>query len=173
MLMIQTRSAAVTFLILALMSLSAPAVWAGRWVIHGGQADLFLKENLNATLRSVSCPTIEAVTGGTFVCKIVLADGIPGTVTVHMTNGTGAVVVNNSDIRLADIIPSKVEAFLFGYIAPKPRTVTCPSGIKPVKGGTFDCDLVLANGVSATVTVHMTDAIGDVNITKTDIHPRG
>ena len=160
---------------LALTTLSAGAVSAARSeLIDSQKAVAFLKDNIHPTLRSASCPSgITAVKGGTFICNVVFSDGVPGIVTLHMTNGSGGVFFNNSDIRKADIVPSKADAFLMTDITPKPKSVRCPSGVRIVKGGTFDCNIVLADGVPATVTVHMTDAIGDIDISKTDIHPRG
>jgi uncharacterized cupredoxin-like copper-binding protein len=156
----------------ALMTVSVRPVSAVRLTtINSEKAVMFLKDSIHPTPRSASCPSgITAVKGGTFICNVVFADGVPGIVTVHMTNGSGGVSIGNADIRLADVVPSKADAFLIAKITPKPKSVTCPSGIKIVKGGTFDCNVVLADGAKAFVTVHMIDAIGDVSFSTKDIH---
>jgi hypothetical protein len=137
------------------------------------KAERFLISTIHPAPRSAACPSsVTAVKGGTFICNVIYADGVPGIVVVHMTNASGGVTVDNADIRLADVVPSKADAFLMANIAPKPKSVTCPSGVKIVKGGAFDCDVVLADGAHAVVTVHMIDAIGGVSIGTKDVHLR-
>jgi hypothetical protein len=65
---------------------------------------------------------------------------------------------------------AKAEKFVKDNIHPTPTSVTCPSGVKETKGGTFACTFTLPNGKSGTVTVHMTDSSGGVHFGNADIH---
>jgi len=65
---------------------------------------------------------------------------------------------------------AKAEKLLEDNLKPKPRSVSCPTGVKIVEGGTFDCKVVLADGRTATVTIHMTSSTGDVHVANKDIH---
>jgi len=67
----------------------------------------------------------------------------------------------------------KAEKLLLDNIKPPPKSVTCPSDVKIVKGGTFTCTIVTADGKHGTVTMHMTDSKGHVEATNKDIHIRG
>jgi len=69
-----------------------------------------------------------------------------------------------------EIDPKKAESFLLANIHPTPKSVTCPSGVKEVKGGTFVCTIVFHDGTKGTVTLHMTDTKGDVHVGTKDIH---
>jgi hypothetical protein len=51
--------------------------------------------------------------------------------------------------------------------------VSCPSGVKIVKGGTFDCQIMTENGKTGTVTLHMTNSSGHVQVNQSDIHLNG
>jgi hypothetical protein len=53
------------------------------------------------------------------------------------------------------------------------KTVSCPSGLTAKKGASFDCDLVYADGTKGTITIHETDAKGNVQTGGTDIHIQG
>jgi hypothetical protein len=69
-----------------------------------------------------------------------------------------------------EIDHAKAENFLSSNIHPTPKSVTCPSGVKEKKGGTFACAVKLADGKTASVTIHMTDDKGGVHVGDADIH---
>jgi uncharacterized protein DUF4333 len=69
-----------------------------------------------------------------------------------------------------EIDHTKAEKFLAKNLRPKPKSITCPSGVKAKTGGTFECTFVLADGKKGTVTVHMRNSKGDVHVTDRDIH---
>jgi hypothetical protein len=53
------------------------------------------------------------------------------------------------------------------------KTVTCPEDVKAEKGATFDCDLVLADGTKATLTIHQEDDQGKIRTGPGDLHVQG
>jgi len=65
---------------------------------------------------------------------------------------------------------AKAEKLLEDNLRPKPTSVTCPSDVKIVKGGTFTCTFVLADGRTGTATMHMTNGSGEVRVRNSDIH---
>ena len=67
----------------------------------------------------------------------------------------------------------KAEKFLRDNIHPPVKSVSCPSGVKIKKGGTFDCTITLANGKSGTITLHMTNSSGHVEVSNSDFHLNG
>ncbi len=54
--------------------------------------------------------------------------------------------------------------------SPKLTSISCPSGVKIKKGGTFDCTVSFADGSTSTVTIHMTDSSGRISFNSSDIH---
>jgi hypothetical protein len=57
----------------------------------------------------------------------------------------------------------------------KAKSVSCPSDVTAKAGGTFTCHVTLVNGAdgsqkNATVTIHMTDSSGHVELGGSDFH---
>jgi hypothetical protein len=78
--------------------------------IDGSKAEKLIRQDVaggsgSAKVTSVSCPSdVTAKAGGSFTCKLSIqaADGSKhsGTVTLHMTDSNGHVVVNRSDFHV-------------------------------------------------------------------------
>jgi hypothetical protein len=87
---------------LLVLTLSACTVSFGNSdKIDPKKAEKFLKDNIHPTVKSVNCPSgVKIKKGGTFQCTVTFANGKTGTVTLHMTNSSGHVVVSNSDIHV-------------------------------------------------------------------------
>lgn len=74
---------------------------SGETTIDHAKAEKFLSDNLNPKAQSVTCPDgIKAKTGTTFECKIVYADGVNATATVHVTSDNGDVETKPEDLHL-------------------------------------------------------------------------
>lgn len=91
-------------LALPLLALTLPACSfsiGGSDKIDQKKAEKFLRENIRPAVEAVSCPSdVKIEEGKTFTCRITLPNGKAGTVTVHMTDSSGAVHVSNSDIHV-------------------------------------------------------------------------
>ena len=63
----------------------------------------------------------------------------------------------------------KAEAFLRRAISPAPSSVSCPSNVKAQAGRTFQCTFVGADGRNYSVTMHMTNSSGGVQVSRSDV----
>ena len=68
------------------------------------------------------------------------------------------------------IATGKAEEFVRGQLQPAPSEVKCPDGVKAEEGKTFECNVSYADGDRGTVTVHMTDDEGGVQVGPGDLH---
>ncbi|HEY4347144.1 MAG TPA: DUF4333 domain-containing protein [Gaiellaceae bacterium] len=91
-----------------------------------------------------------------------------GSLLVAVALAACSVSVGGSD----EIDHAKAEKLLRENVRPTPKSVTCPSGVKIVKGGTFACHITLPDGNKGSVTIHMTDDTGDIHVGNADIHIR-
>jgi Domain of unknown function (DUF4333) len=95
-------SVAVVLVVLALGLSACSVSYGSSHEIDPKKAEKLLYDNVHPKPKSVVCPSgVKEVKGGTFACTIVLTDGRKGTVTMHMTNGSGEVHVSDSDIHLS------------------------------------------------------------------------
>lgn len=66
----------------------------------------------------------------------------------------------------------KAESFLSGAIQPRPRSVSCPRGIRVRTGRSFACEVVAASGTRYAVTLHIIDSAGRVRVSPADVRAR-
>ena len=65
---------------------------------------------------------------------------------------------------------NKVKSFLKKELHPPPTSISCPTGVRAVTGGTYTCTVVFPDGRKARITLHMTNAKGHLHVTDKDIH---
>ena len=57
------------------------------------------------------------------------------------------------------------------WFDPPARSATCPSGVEAKKGATFTCTAVAADGQRFSVTAHIVDGGGRIQISSGDVAP--
>ena len=86
-----------------LVLLAAAIAGCGELTLDSSKAERLARKVAglgNLKLTSVSCPDgVTAKKGADFTCKLVFAHGSKGTITIHQTNGDGAIRAAVSDIR--------------------------------------------------------------------------
>lgn len=64
----------------------------------------------------------------------------------------------------------KAEKFATGKV-PGVKTAKCPKDVEAKKDKTLDCDVTLDDGTKATLTMHVQNDKGDVQVGPSDLKP--
>jgi hypothetical protein len=145
----------------------------GETTIDPGKAEGLIRDSAarKEAIESVDCPSdIEAQEGDVFDCKLVARDGSEEKITIQQVDDSGRIVATRQTKlprgRKPTLRPDNVERLIRQSLpAGTPiRSISCPAGVKLVKGDTFDCKVLLKDRKTQRVTIEQVDALGNIKI---------